>query len=99
MTRPRYEDAFSISDDNSFQIHTEQPPNSCFVNSYFADRLFGKPTLIIQPVFNHYKAISYMCAYLSKSEDESSHAIQGAFKDAFSKNFDNYNKMKSTAHT
>ena len=52
----------------------------------------------IQPVFNHYKAISYMCEYLSKSEDECSHAMQEALKDVFSKNLDNYNQMKSIAH-
>ena len=32
-----------------------------------------------------------MCAHLSKSEDECSHAIQEAFKDPFSKNLDHYN--------
>ena len=32
-----------------------------------------------------------MWAHLSKSEDECSHAIQEAFKDAFSKNLDHYN--------
>ena len=53
LTRAGYEDAFSISDDNSFIIHIKQLPNSCFVNSYFADGLLGKPTLIIQPDFNH----------------------------------------------
>ena len=26
----------------------------------------------IQPVFNHYKAITYMCAYFSETEDETS---------------------------
>ena len=35
---------------------------------------------------------------MSKSEDECPHAIQEAFKDAFSKNLDNYNQMKSIAH-
>ena len=39
-----------------------------------------------------------MCAYLSKSEDECSHAMQEAFKDAFSKNLENYNRIKSIAH-
>ena len=99
LTRAEYEDALSISDDNSFQIHTKRPPNSCFVNSYFADGLLAwEANLDIKPVFNHSKAISYMCTYLSKSEDEYSHAIQEAFKDAFRKNLDNYNQMKSIAH-
>ena len=32
----------------------------------------------IQPVFNHYKAVAYMCAYLSKSESECSVAMKQA---------------------
>ena len=88
-----------ITDDNSFRIHTKRPPNLCFVNSYITDRLLAwEANLDIQPVFNHYKAISYMCACLSKSEVECSHAMQEAFKDAFSKNLDIYKQMKSIAH-
>ena len=31
--------------------------------------LHGKQNIIdIQPVFNHYKAVTYMCAYFSKAE-------------------------------
>ena len=64
LTRAEYEDALSISDDNSFQTHTKRPPNSCFLNSYFADGLLAwEANLDIQPVYNHYKAISYMCTY------------------------------------
>ena len=99
MTSAEYKDALSISDDNSFQIHTKRPPNSGFVNSSFADRLLAwEANLDIQPVFNHDTAILYMCAYLSKSEDECSHAMQEAFKDAFSENLDNYKQMKYIAH-
>ena len=32
----------------------------------------------IQPVFNHYKAVAYMCAYLPKSESECSVAMKQA---------------------
>ena len=41
LKRVEYEDALSMSDDDSFQIHTKRPPNSCFVNSYFADGLLA----------------------------------------------------------
>ena len=41
LARAEYEDEFSISDDNSFQIHTKQPPNLCFVNSNFPDGLIA----------------------------------------------------------
>ena len=95
MKRAEYEDALSLSGDNSFQIHTKWPPNSCFVNGYFADRLLAWEAIHdIQPAFNHYKAISYMYTYLSIS-----HSVQEAFKDAFSKNLDNYNQMKFIGHT
>ena len=40
-----------------------------------------------------------MCAYLWKSEDGCSHAMSEAMKDAFEKQLDNYEKMKSVAHT
>ena len=49
----------------------------------------------IQPVFNHYKAVSYMCAYLSKSEDECSQAMSQALKEALEDILDNYQQMKS----
>ena len=39
----------------------------------------------IQPVFNHYKAVAYIRAYLSKSENESSVAMKQAVRDAFEK--------------
>ena len=81
LTRAEYEDALSISDDSNFQINTNLPPNSCFENSYFTDGLLAwEANLDIQPVFNYYKAISHMCAYLSKSEDECSHTMQEVLK-------------------
>ena len=71
-----YEQALSISDDQDFQIHYRRPPNSCFVNNYFCNGLMAwEANMGIQPVFNHYKAVAYMCAYLSKSEDECSLAM------------------------
>ena len=95
MTRAEYEDALSLSGDNSFQTHTKRPPNSCFVNGYFADQLLAwEANLDIQPAFNHCKAISHMCTYLSIS-----HVVQEAFKNAFSKNLDNWNQRKFIAHT
>ena len=67
------EEALSISDEGGFQIHYKRPPNSCFVNNYFCDELMAWEVLVeIQPVFNHYKAVTYMCAYLSKYENECS---------------------------
>ena len=86
-----YEKALSISDDSDFQIHYKRAPNSCFANNYFCDGLMAcEANINIQPVFNHYKAVAYMCAYLSKSESECSVAMKQAVRDAFEKELDNY---------
>ena len=45
-----------------------------------------KANIDIQPVFNHYKAVTYMCAYFSKFEDETSEAMKQAAKEAFKSN-------------
>ena len=37
----------------------------------------------IQPVLDYYKAVAYMCAYPSKSEDESTEAMKQAAKEAY----------------
>ena len=52
----------------------------------------------IQPVFNQYKAVAYMCAYLSKTKDECSHSMNQALKDPFGGELENYEQMKSLAY-
>ena len=44
-----------------------------------------KAYIDIQPVFNHFKAVTYMCAYFSKAEDGISETINEAAKDAFNR--------------
>ena len=89
-----------FDDDDDFQIHLRRLPDLCFVNNYFADGLIAwEANLDIQPVFNPYRAVTYMCAYLSKSEDECSHLMKQATEDAFEKKLDNYNQMKLIAHS
>ena len=54
---------------DDFQIHLEGEPNACFIKSYFVEGLqVWKANIDIQPVFNHYKAVAYMCAYFSKQK-------------------------------
>ena len=68
-----YENALKFFDDNGFQLHIRRPTNSCFVNNYFdIGLLVWEANIDIQPVFNYYKAATYMCSYLSKQEDECS---------------------------
>ena len=98
ISKDDYYKALSISDDNDFQIHLKRPPNSCFVNNYFDEGLMAwKANIDIQPVFNHYKAVTYMCAYFSKSEDETSEAMKQAAKEAFQSNKTNIEQMRSVA--
>ena len=98
LTESEYYEALSISSDNDFQIHFRHPPNSCFINNYFYEGLLAwNANLDIQPVINHYKAVTYMCAYFSKSEDETSEAMKQAAKDACNMNKNNFEQMKSIA--
>ena len=88
-----------ISDDNDFQIHYKRLANSCFMNNYFCDGLMvWEANMDIQPVFNQYKEVAYMYAYLSKSENECSVAMQQAVRDAFEEELNYYEQMKSVAN-
>ena len=49
-------------------------------------------------VFNHYKAITYMCSYLSKEENECSQAMKQAFKETLEKGTSYYEQIKTVAH-
>ena len=48
----------------------------------------------IQPVFNEYKAVTYMCSYFSKYKHECSFAMTQAAKEAFENNLSNYKTMR-----
>ena len=53
--------------------------------------------LDIQPVLDYYKAISYMCTYLSKSEDVSSEAMQQAAREGYESGKPVCERMRSVA--
>ena len=66
----------SLSATSDYEIHLCQPRNSCFFNSYNPIMLTAwRASIDIQPVSNQYKAVSYMSAYFSKSESETSKAL------------------------
>lgn len=91
ISKNEYEWALSISDEDNLQIHTEQPPNSCFVSSHFSEGLQAwNVNIDIQSVFDSYKAMAYMCAYLSKSEDERSQIMKHLVQDAVETKFQIY---------
>ena len=52
----------------------------------------------IQPVLNEHKAISYLCAYLSKSEKICSQAMKHALRESIEEKQGNYEQMCAVAH-
>ena len=51
----------------------------------------------MQPVVNLYEAASYMCAYISKAEDETSKSMKQAVKESPTRNKLDYKKIKPIA--
>ena len=45
-------------------------------------------------VFIPYKVVAYICAYLLKTEDVCSYAMNDALKDGFERELDNYEQKK-----
>ena len=68
-----------ISKDEDLELHLKGQLNSCFVKNYFDVGLkVWQTNMEIQPVFNEYKAVTYMCKYFSKTEDQCSQAMKEA---------------------
>ncbi len=64
-------------------LHLKRPVDSCFINNYFVAGIKGFAANVdLQPVFNHYKCITYVCSYFTKDETECSQAIASAAKEA-----------------
>ena len=53
----------------------------------------------VQPVFNEYKAVTYICSYFSKSEDQCSAAMKQAAKEALDNELDHFGTMKNILQT
>ena len=51
----------------------------------------------IQPVFNKYKVVTYMCQYFSKTKDQYSKAMKEAAKEAFENNMHYHETIKTIA--
>ena len=99
ITEEEYKSVLQISDDQDFQLHFKRPTDSCFVNNYFDVGLKAwEANIDIQPVCNYCKAITYICSYLSKEEDECSQAMKQAFKETLEKGGSYYEQMKTIAH-
>ena len=83
ITEEQYYWALSVSHDSDFDLHLKRPLDSCFINNYFVAGVKGfRANVDLQPVFNHYKCVTYVCSYFTKDETECSHAIVQAAKEA-----------------
>lgn len=69
VTDDDYYRGLSVSKDDDFELHLKTKTLSCFVNNYFSDGFKARQVnMDIQPVFNEYKVVTYMCSYFSKRE-------------------------------
>ena len=83
VNKEAYYSALSISPDSNYELHLKRPVDSCFINNYFIAGIKGFAANVdLQPVFNHYKCITYLCSYFTKDETECSQAIINAAKEA-----------------
>ena len=83
--------ALSISKDEDLQLHL-------ICNNHFDVGL--KPwqeNMDIQPVFNEYEAVTYICEYFSKTEDHCSQAMKKAAGETFENNMHHRVTMKTIA--
>ena len=68
ISKDDYYRALSISKDEDLELHLKREPNSCFVNNYFDVGLKAwQINIDIQPVFNEYKAVTYMRQFFFKN--------------------------------
>ena len=64
ITEEQYYWALSVSRDSDFDLHLKRPLDSCFINNYFAAGVKGfRANVDLQPIFNHYKCVTYICSY------------------------------------
>ena len=88
----------SISNYSDFQIHLKGQPNPCFINNFLEEDLQAwEANIDIQLVFNHCKAVPYMCADFSKAEDKTSEAMKQAVKDAINGKNSDFERMNAIA--
>ena len=84
ITEVEYYNALSILWDSNFQVQIKPEPNACFINIFFTEGLQAWKANISskQPVVNHYDVVTYMCAYFSKSKDETFEVMKHTAKEA-----------------
>ena len=79
-----------------FEIYLTRMAHSWLVNNYFSIGLLSlKVNFIIQLVYDYYKAITYTCAHLPKTEDEFSYSMEQTAQEERENNGERYIKIKS----
>ena len=97
ISKDDYYKALSVSKDDYFELHLKRQPNSCFGNNYFdVDLKARQANMDIQPVFNKYKAVKYMCQYFSKTKYQCSQAMKQAAMKAYENNTHHHDTMNTT---
>ena len=95
ITEEQYYWALSISPDSDYDLQLKRPTDSCFINNYFIARIKGfRANADLQPVFNHYKCVTYVCSYFTKDETECSQAIMNVAKEAKKENLSVRDSLK-----
>ena len=83
IAEKQYYWALSTSSDSNFDLNLKRPLGNCFLNNYSVAGIKGfRANVDLQPVFNHYKCVTYVCSYFTKDETECSQAIVNAAKEA-----------------
>ena len=70
ITLEEYYNALSILCDSDFQSHIKREPNAWFIKFFLKVTSFEGKYWYASSIVNHYKAVTYMCVYFSKSEDK-----------------------------
>ena len=95
VSEQNYYWALAISSDSDFELHLKRPPDSCFINNYFIAGIKAFAANVdLQPVFNYYKCITYICSYFSKYKTDCSQAITNAAKEARNCNLNIQDRLK-----
>ncbi|KXJ13769.1 ATP-dependent DNA helicase PIF1 [Exaiptasia diaphana] len=80
ITQEQYYSALSISPDSDYELHLKRPIDSCFINNYFIAGIKGFAANVdLQPVFNHYKCVTYEAKAANMNVREGLKKIGAAF--------------------
>ena len=100
LTKKEYYWALSISSEKYFKLHLKMDTSSCFVNNYNPVLLTAwQGNIDLQPVYNYYKAVSYLTAYFSKLENSTSESMKQAVQEIKLQNLSGGVAMKKLAYS